>query len=39
LSEGKVRFRRFGGVYSFLIDELDQDLVGKIEMEEEEVAQ
>ena len=28
LSEGKVRYRRFGGVYSFLTSELDEDLGG-----------
>ena len=28
LSEGKVRFHRFGGVYSFRPDELDEDLSG-----------
>ena len=31
IDEGKVRYRKFGGVYSFLIDELDEDLAGKSE--------
>ena len=29
LDEGKVRYRKFGGVYAFTIEELDQDLAGK----------
>jgi hypothetical protein len=29
--EGKVRYRKFGGVYSFVLDELSEDLKGKVE--------
>ena len=29
LADGKVRFRKFGGVYAFVIDELDEDLCGR----------
>jgi hypothetical protein len=36
--EGKVRFRKFGGTYAFILDELTEDLAGKVAREEEEVA-
>jgi excisionase family DNA binding protein len=29
IAEGKVRFHRFGGTYSFVFDELDEDLAGR----------
>jgi hypothetical protein len=29
IAEGKVRYRKFGGVYSFLIAELNEDLSGE----------
>jgi hypothetical protein len=31
IDEGKVRYRKFGGVYSFQVDELNEDLAGKPE--------
>lgn len=29
LDDGKVRYRKFGGVYAFRVDELDEDLAGR----------
>jgi hypothetical protein len=30
IADRKVRFRKFGGMYVFVTDELDEDLCGKV---------